>query len=189
MKTITITIPEGKKAEWINNILTLVDEKPKDITDRIKTFDDALKELDRGHPLVEEYTTLTEDITLSPDLLAYLKLRIVCAALNEGWEPQFTKDEVLWYPWHWLYTQKEIDGLDEEEKTNLYMIPTDHHQTEYTIFACSISGFAAGGSDACIGFRLCLKSEELADYCGKQFIHLWADFKLIRKCAHHTSWK
>ena len=38
MKTIEIGIPDGKRAEWINGVLTLVDEKPQDITKRIKTF-------------------------------------------------------------------------------------------------------------------------------------------------------
>lgn len=38
MKEITLQIPEGKKAEWINGVLTLVDDTPKHITERVKTF-------------------------------------------------------------------------------------------------------------------------------------------------------
>lgn len=41
-KKIEIEIPEGKKAEWINGVLTLVDESQKDnrpVTERIKTFE------------------------------------------------------------------------------------------------------------------------------------------------------
>ena len=30
MKKIEVEIPEGKRAEWVNNILTLVDDKPVD---------------------------------------------------------------------------------------------------------------------------------------------------------------
>lgn len=178
MKTIQIQIPEGKKAEWVNGVLTLTTE---DVTDRIKTFDDALKELGGDHPFVQEYHRLTINGAPSADVRAYLKLRIVCAALNEGWKPQFTKDEERWHPWHWLDTQKEIDGLDEEEKTNSCIIPMEHYQTEFAELACSNSSFAAGGTNVDISSRLCLKSRELAAYCGMQFIHLWADFKLIRK--------
>lgn len=47
-KKIEIEIPEGKKAEWINGVLTLVDESQEDnrpVTERIKTFEDARSEL------------------------------------------------------------------------------------------------------------------------------------------------
>lgn len=36
MKKIEIEIPEGKKAEWVNRVLTLVDEKPQDITEYVQ---------------------------------------------------------------------------------------------------------------------------------------------------------
>lgn len=52
MKQITIEIPDGKEAKWVNGVLTLVDEKPKDITERIKTFHDAYCELGNEHPFV-----------------------------------------------------------------------------------------------------------------------------------------
>ena len=90
-KKIEIEIPEGKKAEWINGVLTLVDESQKDnrpVTERIKTFEDARSELGSAHPLVEEYETITCRCGgLSTDILAYMKLRIICTALNEGREP------------------------------------------------------------------------------------------------------
>lgn len=38
MKKVEIEIPEGKKVEWVNGVLTLVDDKPEDIKERIKTF-------------------------------------------------------------------------------------------------------------------------------------------------------
>ena len=71
--------------------------RPKNIMERIKTFDDAFKELGENHPLVKEYHKrhlfLEDDSDISSDLVAYLKLRIITAALNEGWTPQFTEDE------------------------------------------------------------------------------------------------
>lgn len=62
--------------------------RPKNIMERIKTFDDAFKELGENHPLVKEYHKrhlfLEDDSDISSDLVAYLKLRIITAALNEG---------------------------------------------------------------------------------------------------------
>lgn len=132
-KKIEIEIPEGKKAEWINGVLTLVDESQKDnrpVTERIKTFEDACEELGAEHPLVKLWTDYPY-IGLnsqSEDVVAYMKLRIICAALNEGWEPQFTEDEWRYFPWFTLYTQQEIENMDEDEcayvtKTNCNIYP------------------------------------------------------------------
>lgn len=53
-KQITIPVPDGKRAEWINGVLTLVDEQKVDnrpVTERIKTFEDACNALGNKHPL------------------------------------------------------------------------------------------------------------------------------------------
>lgn len=75
--------------------------KPKDIMERVKTFEDACRELGEDHPFVSAYTAWIkhEEFDDQEDILAYMKLRIICAALNEGWEPQFTEDEWRYYPW------------------------------------------------------------------------------------------
>lgn len=150
------------------------DNRP--ITERIKTFEDAMLELGEEHPFVKEWH-LGEN--LSPELEAYLQLRVICAALNEGWEPKFTEDEVRWFPWFWLYTQDEINNMDEQEKQARHHISTGDYETEYAGFACAPS--APSISSTYFGSRLCLKSEALAVYCGKQFIDLWADFNLVRR--------
>ena len=152
--------------------------KPKDVRDRIKTFEDAMMALGEEHPLVREWH-LGEN--LSPDLEAYLQLRIIVAALNEGWEPQFTEDEERYYPWCWLYTKKEIEQMGEDERKKRNMVSTVGYQTEYAGFACANSASAPSFSHTHIGSRLCLKSDALAAYCGKQFTDIWADFLLIRK--------
>lgn len=151
------------------------------ITERIKTFEDACKELGNQNIWVQGYEDATRSDFLTPDLLAYLKLRIICAALNEGWKPRFTEGETRWYPWHWFYTQEEMDGMSEAEKSDRCMMTTGGYRTEYAGFASGDSYYAPSYSATNVGSRLCLKSEELAEYCGKQFIELWADFKLIRK--------
>ena len=152
--------------------------KPKDVRDRIKTFEDAMMALGEEHPLVREWH-LGEN--LSPDLEAYLQLRVIVAALNEGWEPQFTEDEERYYPWHWLYTRKEIDNMEASELKERNMVSTEKYQTDYAGFAFAASNSAPSYSSSTFGSRLCLKSDALAEYCGKQFTDIWADFLLIRK--------
>lgn len=118
--------------------------KPKDITERVKTFEDACRELGEEHPFVSAYTAWIkhEEFDDQEDILAYMKLRIICAALNEGWEPQFTEDEWRYYPWYWLYTQKEIKDMDEDEKTDRRLMSTGDYQTGYAGLACATSSNA-----------------------------------------------
>ena len=90
--------------------------QPKDIKERIKTFEDACGELGNEHPFVKSYEKYVNTASgEEADVVAYLKLRIITAALNEGWEPTFDKDERCYYPWFYLYTQKEYEELDEDE--------------------------------------------------------------------------
>ena len=157
--------------------------KPKDVTERIKTFEDACRELGMEHPFVAAYNAwiMNEEFDDQLDILAYLKLRIICAALNDGWEPKFTEDEVRWFPWFWLYTAQEIEDMDEQEKQERHLISTGDYETGYAGFADAGSAYAPSHSATYVGSRLCLKSEALAVYCGKQFIDLWADFNLVRR--------
>ena len=54
MKKIEIEIPDGKRAEWVNGVLTLVDDTPKDVRDRIKTIEDSCEEDDRDPNFLPE---------------------------------------------------------------------------------------------------------------------------------------
>lgn len=159
------------------------------ITERIKTFEDACRELGEEHPLIQAYRQLLEIATcedymretFGADTVSYLKLRIICAALNEGWEPKFTEDEWRYYPWFWLYTQDEINDMNEDEKTDRRLMSTGDYQTGYAGLAYATSYNAPSSANSNVGSRLCLKSDTLAVYCGKQFIDIWADFCLIHK--------
>lgn len=159
--------------------------KPKDIMERVKTFEDACRELGEDHPFVRSYNgyanNIHENNKNDTDILAYLKLRIICAALNEGWEPQFTEDEWRYYPWFTLWTEDELSEKSDEWKTDRHLISTGEYQTDYAGLVCADSNAAPSTATANIGSRLCLKSDTLAVYCGKQFINIWADFCLIRK--------
>lgn len=159
--------------------------KPKDIMERVKTFEDACRELGEDHPFVRSYNgyanNIHENNKNDTDILAYLKLRIICAALNEGWEPQFTEDEWRYYPWFTLWTEDELSEKSDEWKTDRHLISTGEYQTDYAGLVCAHSTCAPSHALAPVGSRLCLKSDTLAVYCGKQFINIWADFCLIRK--------
>ena len=150
----------------------------KDITERVKTFEDAVEVLGEVHCFVSEYNTLVNSgliHSLSPDLVAYLKLRIITAALNEGWEPQFTVDEYRYFPWFAFYTQKEIDEMDEEDRSRV-VGRAYHNSVAYGGVACANSYNASSYSYSYCGSRLAFKTRELAIYAGKQFIEIWADF-------------
>lgn len=175
-KKLEIEIPEGKTAVWRNGILTLIDEPEKDVRKRIKTFEDACREIGID---AEAWNRDKISLGLEPDVLAFLKLRIIVKALNEGWEPQFTEDECRYYPWFILYTREEYNKLDEEEKSRVVY-------WSYSSYASALGGVsyasAASGSsvtDAFIGVRLAFKTSELAAYCGRQFLDIWADFVFL----------
>ena len=194
MKEIAIQIPNGKKVEWVNNVLTLVDETPKDnrpVTERVKTFEDACRELGEDHQLVCAYkellsTATREDFLIEvfgSDTVSYLKLRIIAAALNEGWEPQFTEDECRWYPWFTLWTEEELKEKTEEwkEEHSLWLFGGASYDGSSCGLAYSDSYLAWSVSLANFSARLAVKSKELAVYFGKQFIGTWADYVLIKK--------
>lgn len=181
-KTIEIQIPEGKVAEWqeINGVTTLVltDEKEnRPITERIKTFEDARDELGDEHPLVKEYWgVININLDIKQDLISYLKLRIICAALNEGWQPQFTKGEYRYHPWFYLYTQEQIDRMDKEEKKKLWLFSSNSDNDAMYGLASARSGGGWVNSVADFSARLAVKTAELSYYFGRQFIDIWADY-------------
>lgn len=174
MKSITIEIPDGKRVKWIDGVLTLIDEVPKNVTERIKTFEDACCELGDEHPLVKQYFAVVD--YGDENLIAYLKLRIIAAALNEGWEPQFTKGEPRWLPYFDLYTQKKIDEMDDYDKQKLVRLGCDATNSSPSSLGYSCSYGAITSSYANHGYRLVVKNKRLAEHFGKQFIHIWKNF-------------
>lgn len=149
------------------------------VTERIKTFEDALNELGEQHAFVAAYRIASQSDAFGVDGMAYLKLRIIIAALNEGWQPKFTEDEWRYYPWFTLWTEEELEQKSEDWKKDRHLIEIgEKYVSDYAGFAYAYSGYAPSSAFASFGSRLCLKSDTLATYCGKQFIELWADFYL-----------
>ena len=188
-KKIEIEVPEGKVAEWkvINGVsaLVLIDEADnRPVTERIKTFEDACNELGEENVLVQAYRTAEFNTSGNQndvsDVFAYLKLRVIAEALNEGWEPQFTTDEYRWYPWFYLYTQEEIDKMDEEKKKKLWLWGGGSDNGANCVLASASSHNAWSSSHAYCSARLSVKSEVLAKYFGQQFIDIWTDYLICK---------
>lgn len=185
MKSVTLNVPTGLAKEFAEEMIELCKkyEVATDglksllpVTERIKTFEDAREALGDEHPFVKEYWSVVNvDLDITQDLIAYLKLRIIVAALNEGWEPEFRTDEYRWYPWFLLYTQKEIDRMDDEERGRV-LGRSGGSAGAYAGVAYSNTGHASSGSSTSNGARLCFKTEELAEYAGTQFLKEWSDF-------------
>ena len=146
--------------------------KPADIRDRIKTFEDAKRELGNDHPLVKEWNL---GDNLSADLEAYLKLRIIVAALNEGWKPKFTTDEWRYYPYFYLVTKNEIEKMDDEERSRV-VLRSNFSANAFGGFVCAHASYGSSSAVTVSGSRLAFKNRDLAIYAGQQFIDIYANF-------------
>ena len=125
-------------------------EKEGPITERVKSYEDACKEL--GREPYDEKKLL--ELGLTKNDIAYQKMVVIVEALNEGWKPDVCDKNVdRWYPW---FCPNGSPGSFAFRGSGC-----DHE-------------YAAAGS----GSRLALKSKELADYCGMQFVELWKEMLL-----------
>ena len=119
-----------------------------EIIEKIKTYEDALQAT--GRPDVPDFSALPED--MRKHFTALYKMVVIVEALNEGWKPDWNNtDERKCFPWFW-------------------MSPSS--------FAFYVSYCDCGAAFAGSGSRLKLKSYELADYCGRQFVDIWKDIQL-----------
>lgn len=196
-EVIQVEIPAGKKAAWVDGFLKLVDaeeEQKKDerpITERVKTFEDACKELGEDHKLVQQFKAIQEAIAEDKEATAYFKLGIITAALNEGWEPDFTNDdEYRYYPYLCLWTKEELENKDEEWKDDhnlqLFLGGGASYNGSKCGLASAYSNYAWSDAIAYFSARLAHKTEELAIYSGNQFTELWTNYTTGKEA---TSWR
>lgn len=151
------------------------------VTDRVKTFNDAVEELGEEHEAVKAYRAVEWYLrNQMSDIKAYLQLRIITAALNEGWEPQFVRGEYRWYGWYDLISKEDYEALSDEEKGRCVGRSVSNAYA-YGGLVYSNAFNASSSSYANNGSRLAFKSEKLAEYAAKQFIEIYADFCFIPK--------
>lgn len=156
-----------------------------DVRERIKTFEDAVKEIGEDNNLVTLYESYKKDLPQheaeDDDVLAYMQLRIVCAALNEGWKPTFKPGEYRYTPYYWLYTQEEVDRMSKEEKSRMIPLPAgvgDASGGSYLGVSVMGSNSVVSGSNTYFGGALTLRSAEIARYAGSAFPELWLRFQM-----------
>ena len=118
------------------------------IIEKIKTFEDAMEAT--GRKEVPDFSSFPEE--MRKHFEALFKMVVIVEALNEGWKPDWDNyNEAKYYPW-------------------FDMSPSS--------FAFYASFCVFGSAYAGCGSRLALKSEQLANYCGKQFLELWKEMLL-----------
>lgn len=188
MKELKLNVPDEKVQELGKDFVSLLKKHGIEaenkafmkailpVTERIRTIKDALVELGTPEEEIDGFFDKYE--SLGKDVVAYLKLRVIAEALNEGWMPQFTEDEYRWYPWFTLWTEEELKEKSEQWKKDhaLWLFGGDSRSGAACGLASALSVDAWSLSDSSISARLAVKSEELAIYFGKQFIEIWADY-------------
>ena len=112
----------------------------KSITERVKTFEDACKILG-----ITPSTVFTK--AGDKDDVAFKKLKVIAAALNQGWKPNWKNgNEYKYYPWFDLSSGFEVVYVS-------------------SFYQCS-----------CVSSRLCFVSEDTARYAATQFLSLYKDY-------------
>lgn len=154
------------------NIEPTDDNKPnlKDYKS-IRSYEDACKAL--GESVDEE--TLSE-AGVPKHIIAQMKLELICKALWGGEVkvyPDPDGNRIYWYPYFALYNQSEVEGMGDEERGCLLSAAAS--AGAFAGFGCLYANTRSSYSLAHSGFRLCLDTEEKAEYFGKQFLELWAE--------------
>ena len=197
MKKIEITVENAQNAyrnasadgkELLEHLLGKEIFIPKDVKERIKTFDDARNELNRmaeggdetAAIILADYESNACNIE-NPQTVAYMKLTIIVNALNEGWVPQFTKDEVRYFPFYWLYTKDEVDAMNDDQRSRLLYVGGSAHYGSFCGLSASDADLGFSDSSAAFGARLAFKTRELALYAARQFVDIWADYMFSTK--------
>ena len=135
----------------------------------IRTYEDACKAL--GEPIFEDPNNLPNHI------IALMKLETISRALwgrNFKPKPDGEGSKVYWYPWFALWTKKEVEDMNPEQRGALLSAHAYNGASAGFgyLYALSRSSLAP----APVGFRLCQETEEKAKYFGQQFIELWAEY-------------
>lgn len=114
-------------------------------------------------------------------IIALMKLEIISRALwGKDFQPKPDAEgkEIYLYPWFALYTKKEMEEMSEEKRKSLRgaLLAGGAHNGAIAGFGYLDTHSRSSYSVASVGFRLCQETPEKAEYFGKQFIELWAEY-------------
>lgn len=147
----------------------------------IRSYEDACEALGiepilNKSLLVRDGEGIADLFTLPKHIVAQMKLEIICKALWGGenkCQPTADGSKVWWYPVMALWTPNEISNMSDDERRALL--------SAYATYGAG-AGFGylaaynrSSWTYAGVAFRLCLDTEEKAEYFGKQFVELWAE--------------
>ncbi len=196
METKMITINKEKVAEVYQNASAETKEALKalfgneiefkrkptlDDYTTIKTYEDACEALGMVPILNQSDYELTDDngyvVYFLPHIIALMKLETISRALwGKDWMPEPDADgsKLFYYPVFALYTQQEIEDMDEDERESLLFASANNSTTAG--FCCLYIASSSSYEGAGISFRLYQEDYEKAKYFGKQFLELWAEY-------------
>jgi hypothetical protein len=109
-------------------------------------------------------------------IIAQMKLEHICKALWGGenkCQPTADGSKVWWYPVMALWTPGEISNMSDDERGALLSALANNGASAG--FGCLLAYYRSSWTNAYGAFRLCLDTEEKAEYFGKQFVELWAE--------------
>lgn len=173
METINIDIKKARKVysalsaeerAAVEKVLPRSILASADIRDRVQTFQDACEVIGLGHEFVRAYAATRfalRDLTDKCDVLAFLRLRIITCALNEGWDSRLDMDYLPFGPHYVGMDADDYENLSNEEKERCVGFAPDID---------SMQPYAmVKATRLCYGNPLALRSPELAVYAGMQF--------------------
>jgi hypothetical protein len=151
----------------------------------IRTYEDACVALKQDAIRVDSVngdtttvlTNLGARVNIPSHIVALMKLETISRALwgrNFQPKPDGEGSKVYWYPWFALWTKKEVEDMNPEQRGALLSANATYGATAG--FGCLNASHRSSYASAYIGFRLCQETEEKAKYFGQQFIELWAEY-------------
>jgi len=151
-QTLIINIPDGFKIKKFDETTGEVsfEPLPKDVKERIKTFEDVL-EYHNYKRDVQAFVLECQKRAYTADEIAYRQVKMIVEALNEGWTPDWSnQNQYKYYPW-FVMGSPSGSGF-------------------------SFDDYVVWRTNSCAGSRLCFKSREIAIYAGQQFEELYKDY-------------
>ena len=151
----------------------------------IRTYEDACVALKQDAIRVDSVngdtttvlTNLGARVNIPSHIVALMKLETISRALwgrNFQPKPDGEGSKVYWYPWFALWTKKEVEDMNPEQRGAL--LSAGAHSGAIAGFGSLHANYRSSTAHASVGFRLCQETEEKAKYFGQQFIELWAEY-------------
>lgn len=184
---------DAAKSQEVKDVLAALFCKPNskpnlDDYKSIKTYEDACEALDISPIYSDDAVKAVCDNVnqhwdfrqeMPKHIIALMKLEVISRALwGRDWEPKPDASGNTWfyYPWFALFTQNEIDNMDAAEFEKRALLAGHANSGATAGFGCLITSDRSSLANAPVGFRLCQETEEKAEYFGRQFIRIWADY-------------